>query len=261
MVEPNEDPALEVRALWNRNADWWDDRLGGGNAFQCELIEPATLRLAGPGPGLRLLDVACGAGRMARLLAARGARVVGVDFCEAFLDRARAWPGPDTLDYRWVDVTDRDQLLALGAGQFDGAVATMALMDIADLDPLFDALPVLLAPGGFFVFSVLHPCFFAPGTEMYAEERLVDGRGHRTRGLKINRYRTAAAFRTEGIRGQPVPSIVFHRSLENLLAGALRRGFRLDALEEPGFATGTDGWFEWQGMPDLAPVLVVRLRL
>ena len=206
-----------VRSRWERNAQWWDERIGDGNAFQRELIEPATLRLARTAPAA-------------------------------------------PIEYRQMDVTDRAQLASLGAGRFQGAVATMALMDIARIEPLFEALPGLLEPGGFFVFSVLHPCFSAPGTEMYAEERLVDGRSQRTAGLKVHHYRASAAFQAEGIRGQPEPSVHFHRSLETLLATAFRCGFSLVGLEEPGFQTGSDTCFEWQNMLDLAPVLVCRLR-
>jgi hypothetical protein len=136
----------------------------------------------------------------------------------------------------------------------------MALMDMAQVDPLFETLPVLLKPGCFFVFSVLHPCFFGPGTEMYTEERLVDGRSHRTAGLKVNHYRASTPFRAEGIRGQPEPGLYFHRSLETLLSTAFRCGFCLDGIEEPGFQAVSDRYFEWQNMPDLAPVLVCRLK-
>ncbi|MFQ6043062.1 MAG: hypothetical protein ACE5PV_19585, partial [Candidatus Poribacteria bacterium] len=32
----------EARRIWDANAEWWDDKIGDGNEFQCELIEPAT---------------------------------------------------------------------------------------------------------------------------------------------------------------------------------------------------------------------------
>ncbi|WP_306602054.1 bifunctional 2-polyprenyl-6-hydroxyphenol methylase/3-demethylubiquinol 3-O-methyltransferase UbiG [Geothrix sp. 21YS21S-2] len=256
-----EDPAGEAHSSWERNAPWWDDRIGDGNAFQCQLIEPATLRLAAPGPGMRILDIACGAGRMARLMAAEGAQVTGIDFCEGFLDRARRRTAPEApIDFRLLDVTDRGQLATLGAGRFQGAVATMALMDLARIDPLFEELPGLLEPGGFLVFSILHPCFSGSGTEMFVEERLVDGRSQRAAGLKVTHYRNATAFRAEGIRGQPEPGLHFHRSLETLLSTAFRCGFILDGLEEPGFRTASDRFLEWENMPDLAPVLVCRLK-
>jgi len=48
----------------------------------------------------RVLDVGCGTGTFALLLAARGVEVVGVDPSRAFLDVARAKPGADRI--RWI---------------------------------------------------------------------------------------------------------------------------------------------------------------
>ena len=53
--------------------------------------------LARVGPGSRALDVATGTGDLAIALAARGADVVGSDFSEGMLDRAREKSG----DVRW----------------------------------------------------------------------------------------------------------------------------------------------------------------
>jgi 2-polyprenyl-3-methyl-5-hydroxy-6-metoxy-1,4-benzoquinol methylase len=46
--------------------------------------------------GLRVLDIACGQGRMSRYLALQGAEVTGVDISAAMLSRARA-AGPDSI--------------------------------------------------------------------------------------------------------------------------------------------------------------------
>jgi SAM-dependent methyltransferase len=47
-------------------------------------------RLLGLEPGMEVLDLACGHGRIANRLAERGARVTGLDATPLFLDRARA---------------------------------------------------------------------------------------------------------------------------------------------------------------------------
>lgn len=261
MDAPMENLAEAVRSSWELKAKWWDDRIGDGNAFQRELVEPATLRLATPGPGQLILDIACGAGRMARLMAAGGAQVLGIEFWATFLERAWARTAAEApIEFRLLDATDQGQLLSLGAGRFHGAVATMALMDMARIEPLFEALAALLKPGGRFVFSILHPCFIGPGSGMFAEERTEEGRTRRVAGVKVTRYRTAEAYRGEGMAGQPEPQIYFHRPLALILQEAFRNGFSLDGLEEPGFAPGPDLAFQWQGLPELAPVLVARLR-
>ena len=50
----------------------------------------ALLDLLGEVSRMRVLDLPCGEGRVARELARRGARVVGVDLSTSMLDRARA---------------------------------------------------------------------------------------------------------------------------------------------------------------------------
>lgn len=80
-----------VQQAWNRIAPWWDDRVGAeGNDFHQLLVAPATERLLALKPDEVVLDIACGNGQFSRRMAELGARVVAVDFSEAFIDRAKA---------------------------------------------------------------------------------------------------------------------------------------------------------------------------
>jgi 2-polyprenyl-3-methyl-5-hydroxy-6-metoxy-1,4-benzoquinol methylase len=258
--------ADEVRRIWDRNAEWWDDRIGEGNEYQIELIEPAQERLVEIAPGTTVLDVACGAGRFSRRMAELGAGVVAFDFSKRFIGRARQrTPAEMTnIEYHVADATDEQQLLAFGEGRFDGAVATMALMDIADIGPLFRALARLLKPGGWLVFSVMHPCFQGAGRRLFMEmgedsEGRITFRG----GVTITVYLTPRAHLGEGIMGQPEPHYYFSRPLSVLLAAGFQNGFVLDALAEPGFGPGgRDGRsVNSKNMPEIPPILVGRMRL
>ncbi|MDP6107559.1 MAG: methyltransferase domain-containing protein [Candidatus Brocadiia bacterium] len=101
--------------VWNRLAEWWDDRIGDGNDTQDLLIEPTTERLLALQPGEHVLDVACGAGRFARRMADAGAIVVAVDHSERFVRRARerstAYEG--RIAYHVADASDPVSLLSL----------------------------------------------------------------------------------------------------------------------------------------------------
>src|SRR5215208_6867750 len=229
------DYAADNLQNWETNACWWDDRIGDGNDFQTLLIEPATDRLLDTVPTDTVLDIACGAGRMTRRIAARGARVVAFDACAAFIERARERTPPDAaIEYAVVDAARPDALLTLGANRFDKAVCTMALMDMADIGPLFTALPRLLTAGGSFVFSILHPCFVsAPNTRVAEIEDDPSGRGVLRSAVKVSGYLTPSARRTEGISGQPVPQWCFHRPLSTLFGLGLAAGLVVDGFEEP----------------------------
>jgi 2-polyprenyl-3-methyl-5-hydroxy-6-metoxy-1,4-benzoquinol methylase len=256
----------ENRRIWDDNAYWWDDQIGDGNAFQDVLIEPATERLLQVCPGDSVLDVACGAGRLARRLAKVGAKVVGIDYSAKFIERARQRNDAEgvEVDYRVMDACNEEALLSLGVHEFDRAVCTMALMDMASLEPLMRSLGKLLKPKGFFVFSVAHPCFHSSAVqrfmEMY-EERA--GRHVVRKGVKVSKYLTPEARKTEGIIGQPEPQYYFHRPLHVLLGVGFRAGFVVNALEEPAFppeVTESKG-VRWMDMSEIPPVMVVRMIL
>lgn len=257
----------EVRRIWDDQAEWWDDRIGDGNDFQRELVEPATERLIGDVAGATILDVACGGGRMGRRMAELGAHVVGIDVSERFIRRARERAAhlAGRLEYHVVDATDRQALPALGQGRFDGAVATMALMDMAEIEPLFGALPALLRPGGWFVFTLMHPCFEAPGMVRFAEQAEVEGRIETRVGVQVTRYLTPEAYWGIGILGQQRTHYYFHRPLHVLLGAGFRNGFVVDALEEPAFAPAEDPaghcGAHWYRLPEIPRVLAVRMRL
>jgi 2-polyprenyl-3-methyl-5-hydroxy-6-metoxy-1,4-benzoquinol methylase len=255
----------EVQRVWDANAEWWDDRIGDGNAFQCELIEPATERLLQVSPGEVILDVACGAGRFARRMAELGAYVVAFDFSERFIERAKQRTPPEmkNIEYHVADALDEKQVLALGIDRFDAAVATMALMDMASIDPLMRALMKSLKPGGNFLFSVMHPCFKPPESRKFAEQYEGEERVRVIRGIKVTKYLTPTAWKAEGIFGQPELQYYFHRPLSALLRSCFNVGFVIDGVEEPAFKTRGDTRevLTWRDSPEIPPVLVVRMRL
>jgi SAM-dependent methyltransferase len=255
----------ESRRIWNANAEWWDDKIGDGNVFQCELIEPAQEQLLKIQPGELVLDIGCGAGRFTRRMANLGATVVAFDFSERFIGRARerTVQQADRIEYHVADATERDQLLGLGKRRFDAAVATMCLMDMASIDPLMSTLPEMLKPGARFVFSVSHPCFHSTGTGRFSEDVETDGRLSLRTGIKVFEYLTPMARKTEGIVGQPETQYSFHRPLQDLFGTAFRNGFVVDALLEPALEQKPDTppGLRWRNMRQIPPVLVVRMRL
>jgi ubiquinone/menaquinone biosynthesis C-methylase UbiE len=256
----------ENRKIWNANAEWWDDQIGDGNPFQIELIEPATECLLDLKTGEVVLDIACGAGRFARRMAELGAHVVAFDYSTRFIQRAKGRsrdhnPG---IEYLVLDASDENTLLSLGTNRFDAAVCTMALMDMATIDPLITTLPRLLKAGGRFVFSVAHPCFHSPGVRRFAETyEQKDGRHIMRKGVTVCSYLTPFAGKTEGIIGQPEPQYFFHRSMEMLFNAGFHAGFVIDGFEEPALKMRPDreNGLRWIDMPDIPPVLVVRMRL
>lgn len=256
--------SVENHRIWETNALWWDDQIGGGNDFQTLLIEPATERLLAISDGDLILDIACGAGRFARRMIELGARVFAFDLCAQFIERARERTAGDApIEYRVLDATSADALLTLGEGRFDKAVCTMALMDMPEITPLLSTLPRLLKPDGSFVFSVTHPCFNSTPIQRFAETHEEEaGRLITRTGVKVSSYLTPFAKKTEGIIGQPEPHWYYHRPVHVLFESCFAAGFVADGIEEPRFPDLEDErtGVRWRDMPDIPPVLVARMR-
>lgn len=77
-------------------------------------------RLLGLEPGMSVLDLACGHGGLANLLAVRGCRVTGLDSSAVFLDRARADAAAMAVDVEYVSGDMR--ALPQWSGRFDRVV-------------------------------------------------------------------------------------------------------------------------------------------
>lgn len=107
----------------------------------------------------RVLDIGCGTGTFALLLAGTGRDVVGVDPAAASLDVARAKPGAGRV--RWID-GDATNLPPMRAD-----LATMtanvaqAVVDPQDWDATLRGAHDALRPGGYLVFETRDPAYRA----------------------------------------------------------------------------------------------------
>ncbi len=194
----------------------------------------ALLSLCGDVAGERVLDLACGHGRVTRLLAGRGAIATGIDISAALIAKATEAERhqPSGIRYLQADAASADWL---PGARFDLAVCSFGLSDIDNLDGALTSVTRVTRAGGRFVFSVLHPCF--PG-------------GHDVSGAwpATGSYHDEAWWRADGgassLRRQVGAN---HRTLSTYLNALRQHDLWLDAMLEPAPPP------EWaRGRPDAA---------
>lgn len=75
-----DDEEIEVKQSWNDKAEEWHVQVGHeGDDNRRQNSDPVLWRVLGSVDAKKVLDAGCGTGRLSRMLARRGAKVVGVD--------------------------------------------------------------------------------------------------------------------------------------------------------------------------------------
>lgn len=158
-----------VGELWDENAEAWTTltRLGY-DKYRDHINTPAFLDMLPDVAGLRGLDVGCGEGHNTRLVAQRGASLTALDIAGRFVRYAREQETKEPLGITYLRASAVE--LPFADAGFDFAMATMSMMDVPDQDRAIREVTRVLKPGGFFQFSILHPCFMTPRFKWVVDE-------------------------------------------------------------------------------------------
>jgi SAM-dependent methyltransferase len=208
-------------------------------------LPPETeLKLLGHLDGRRVLDLGCGGGRGAVVLARAGARVIAVDDQADNVSATR-----EHAERSGVKIETHQGPLAelafVRADTIDAAVSVYGLAPVDDLDRVFRQVHRVLRSDRAFVFSLPHPAF-----------TLLDPTGGEPL-LRRSWWDTSPVAWSVG-EGRAEPDRA--HTLGGLFTGLARANFRVDAIAEPepDRAAAGEAWSD--AMRWVPPTLIVRAR-
>ncbi len=202
---------------WDQSAKAWEAFIERGDPNRVYLLDPVMLEAAGDVAGKTVLDVGCGEGRFARMLAERGAHVVGLDPTVSLLKSAH-----NRGDARYVCANG--ERLPLQADSIDLVVSYVALIDIPDFRAAISEMARVCAPGGKVLVANLNS--FAttlpnPWLRKEAGEKL---------HFVVENY---FPERGETVSWAGIEVINYHRPLAAYLQAFLDSGLQLRKFQEP----------------------------
>ncbi len=221
---------------WEANAGAFAQLINGkGTPHHRKILNPCINRLMGDVKGKKILDAGCGEGYLSRVYTEKGANVVGVDFSPKLI--ALSQKKFADLDIEFL-VADICQLDPLKDNQFDIVLCNLVLLNIECLDKSLQEFYRVLRPGGFLIFSVVHPAFnvYGPGRWELGEKIKNTGR-RKGQYFVIDQYFTEKEFQVlwKSRKGDGFPQkfSFFHRTISTYVNQVIDTGFRLTILKEP----------------------------
>lgn len=206
--------------LFDQNADQW--------ARQEPMIlsdftaRPLVLRELAPVTGRHVLDLGCGEGYVARLVAQAGAgSVFGIDISGEMVGRAQAAArdAPCPMTFRSGDVTTFREF---PRERFDRVIAVFVLSYLTrvEMTEVFRAVRSRLAPGGRFIFTVPHPSL--PYVRPHGKPVYFDSKG-RDYFAGVDQSYEGCIWRRDG---KVVPVSYMHKTFADYFDGLAAAGFR-----------------------------------
>jgi SAM-dependent methyltransferase len=226
----------DTRGVWDANAPVWIELSRAGFDVYRDLVNtPAFLEMLPAVEGSLGLDLGCGEGHNTRLVAQRGADVVGLDISRPFVGAAATQERSDPVGISYV-LGDAGRL-PFASSSLDFVTAFMSLMDVGDPDAALREVARVLRPEGFVQFSIAHPFTNTPvrrwiDSETGEREALAVG-GYFLDGPLAETWIFGAA--PENLRQQrrPFHIVYAHRPLAGWLNAVIRTGFVIEAVSEP----------------------------
>ena len=206
--------------LWDEHAQWWIDGFTNGvdPEYEEQIIPMAVEELAG---FTNILDVGCGDGQIARVLAQQGSTVLGVDPTQLHIDIANERGGGPTY------VLGGATKLPAEDGSMDAVIACLVFEHIDEMDAAVAEVARVLRPGGQFSFFLNHPLLQTPGSG-WIDDHIID---------PPEQYWRIGPYLVEAESVEEVELNVYirfiHRPLSRYINALISNGLMIERMAEP----------------------------
>ena len=203
---------------WKASAQAWiADQGEHGDYSRREILDPCVNQILSNVAGLEILDVGCGEGRYAAILADRGAKVHGIEPVEELLEAAKLRCPTGNFQLAF------GECLPFEDSRFDVVLSYLTLIDIPGYQDAIAEMARVLKPNGRIVIVTVS------NVASTSDGWIKDAAGNRL-------YRTVDKYMEEfgmDLSWSGINVVNYHRPLSNILHGFFRHGLVMDGFWEP----------------------------
>lgn len=219
---------------WTGSAQAWIDAQGEfGDGSRRDILDPALEPILGNVAGLTILDVGCGEGRYARLLATKGATVTGLDPVDDFINLARSRHPQGKY------VVGTAEQMPFTERSFDIVLSYLSIVDIPDHRRAIGEMTRVLSSTGRIVLVTISN--MASTSDTWVRD---------TAGRKL--YRTVDRYMDEfslDLKWSGIHIQNYHRPLSAIFSPFFEAGLLLDGFYEPLPAKGSPDYVDEYRVP------------
>lgn len=189
-----------------------------------ELIEIPIMKSMLPDvKGMKILDIGCGEGEMARYFAKNGAKsVLGLDISQNMIDLAKQQNIFNNVSFK---ILAMENLSTLNE-KYDMIFSSLAVHYIEDFEKLMQDISSLLNPNGILLFSQEHPIVLAPilqkGMKKYTT---IDDKRYYYFSDYNNNGKRSINWNVDGV-------IKYHRNFSTIVNSIVNAGMNLVEVKE-----------------------------
>ncbi len=213
------------KTSWGSEAEWYSNHLEEGDTYHAKVILPNVERIVAPHTGLKVLEIGCGEGFIARALEGAGASVTGCDISPELIEIAKKKGG--RIVYK---VSKAEKLDWVTAHEYDVVLAVLTLQNMEKIEPVFEGVVKALKNNGRLIFVLNHPAFRIPKASAWGYDEEVQIQYRRTDAYLSQRR--AQIDMHPGTSGKKSVTYSFHRSLQDYMKALKASGFAITRLEE-----------------------------